>query len=117
MRGVLVPKLTPRSCVARAPISGHPEVEEIVQQPAYKAFIHLAQFRFEARFKTWLIRIGLNEARQWRRKHAALRLIEFTPPAFSELSISDQPPSPVIQYQKNQSHALLGDPPARHPEN
>jgi len=105
---LIAPHLTALSCVVRATIGGHPEVEDIVQQTAYKAFIHLAQFRFEARFKTWLIRIGLNEARQWRRKYASLRLIEFTPLAFSELPIADQSPSPLIEYQRSETTARLG---------
>src|SRR5260370_7623374 len=108
---LIAPQLTSLSCVVRATIGGHPEVEDIVQQTAYKAFIHLAQFRFEARFKPWLIRIGLNEARQGRRKQASLRLIEFTPLAFSELSIADLRPSPFIEYQSTDT---LSRPPATH---
>src|SRR5438105_13295788 len=80
---LITPYLTPLSRVVRATVGGRPEVEDIVQQTALKAFTHLAQFRFEAGFRTWLIQIGLNEARQGRRKCFRSPLVEFTPLALS----------------------------------
>ena len=44
---LIAPHLTPLSRMVRARIGGHPEVEDIVQQTALKAFTQLAQFRFE----------------------------------------------------------------------
>jgi DNA-directed RNA polymerase specialized sigma24 family protein len=87
---LIAPHIPPLSRRVRAVIGNHPEVEDIVQQTALKAFTHLAQFRFEAAFKTWLIQIGLNEARQWLRKYSSSRFSELTSSAFSELSIPDQ---------------------------
>src|SRR5258708_39640506 len=111
---LIAPHLTALSCVVRAPIGGHPEVEDSVQHTAYKAFIHLAHFRFEARFKTSLIRIGLNEARQWRRKHASLRLIEVTPLTSHELLIAVYRPPPLMQYQRSETISLRGTATAQH---
>jgi Sigma-70 region 2 len=51
---------TDEAALIRKIVDG-PEVEDIVQQTALKAFTHLSQFRFEAGFRTWLIQIGLNE--------------------------------------------------------
>jgi RNA polymerase sigma-70 factor (ECF subfamily) len=113
---LIAPHLTPLSRTVRARIGGHPEVEDIVQQTALKAFTHLAQFRFEAGFRTWLIRIGVNEARKWRRKYAWSRVMECTPHAFSELPIADQSHSPLIEYQRSESSAQLHAALARLPE-
>jgi RNA polymerase sigma factor (sigma-70 family) len=113
---LIAPHLTPLSRIVRATIGGHPEIEDIVQQTALKAFTHLAQFRFEAGFKTWLIKIGLHEARQWQRKHASSRFLEFTPRTFSELAIADQSHSPLIEYQRSETGAQLSAALARLPE-
>jgi RNA polymerase sigma factor (sigma-70 family) len=113
---LIAPHLTALSRIVRATIGGRPEVEDIVQQAALKAFTHLAQFRFEAGFKTWLIQIGLNEARQWRRKYASSQFLEFTPHEFSELLIADQSHSPLIKYQRSETDAQLGAALARLPE-
>jgi len=91
---LIAPHLAPLSRIVRATLGAHPEVEDVVQQTALKAFTHLAQFRFEAGFRTWLIQIGLNEARQWWRKHASSPLVESTHPVFAEAPIADQSRSP-----------------------
>jgi RNA polymerase sigma-70 factor (ECF subfamily) len=113
---LIAPHLTPLSRVVRVTIGGHPEVEDIVQQTALKAFTHLRQFRFEAGFRTWLIQIGLNEARQWLRKYASPRFLDLTPTAFSDLFIPDQGHSPLIEYQKHETGAEVGAALAHLPE-
>jgi RNA polymerase sigma-70 factor (ECF subfamily) len=105
---LIAPHLNALLRIVRATIGGHAEVEDIVQQTALKAFTHIAQFRFEAGFRTWLIQIGLNEARQWRRKRASSRLLEFTPPRLPELCIADQNHSPLIEYQRSEAGAQVG---------
>src|SRR6266852_3638006 len=54
---LIAPHLPPLSRIVRAKIGSRPEVEDIVQQTALKALTHLEQFRFDASFRTWLIRI------------------------------------------------------------
>ncbi|HYX52190.1 MAG TPA: sigma-70 family RNA polymerase sigma factor [Candidatus Limnocylindrales bacterium] len=44
------------------------DAEEVAQEAFLKAFSHLAGFRRESKFSTWLIQIALNEARMKRRK-------------------------------------------------
>ncbi|HLW32394.1 MAG TPA: RNA polymerase sigma factor [Aequorivita sp.] len=44
------------------------DVEDVMQDTYIKAFEKLYQFKNEAKFSTWLIRIGINEALQRRRK-------------------------------------------------
>jgi RNA polymerase sigma-70 factor (ECF subfamily) len=43
-------------------ITGSPEdAEDVLQETFLKAFQHLPEFREDARFYTWLVRIGVNE--------------------------------------------------------
>src|SRR5579862_7540034 len=39
------------------------DAEDVAQEAFLKAFHHLASFRAEAKFSTWLVGIALNEAR------------------------------------------------------
>src|SRR5690242_11174511 len=48
----------------RSLVSDEEEVEELMQQAYVLAFTRLQQFARGARFSTWLLRIGLNEALQ-----------------------------------------------------
>jgi RNA polymerase sigma-70 factor, ECF subfamily len=47
------------------------DAEDAVQEAMLKALKNLGQFRFEAKFSTWLIQITINEARMRRRKQNA----------------------------------------------
>jgi RNA polymerase sigma-70 factor (ECF subfamily) len=111
---LIAPHLIPLLRIVRATMGGHPEVDDIVQQTVLKAFMHLTQFRFEAGFRTWLIQIGFNEARQWRRKYTSSPFVEFTPTA--ELPFADQSNSPLIEYQRSETSAQLDAALARLPE-
>ena len=44
------------------------DAEEVAQESALKAYLHLDQLADDDRFKAWLLRIAVNEARQRRRK-------------------------------------------------
>ena len=48
------------------------DAEDAAQEAVLKAFTNLHQFRGEARFSTWLIRIALNEARSRIRRQATV---------------------------------------------
>ena len=104
---LIAPHLTTLLRIVGATIGGHLEVEDIVQQTALKAFTHLRQFRFEARFSTWLIRIGLNEVRTWRRKCASSRLLALDLPTLTQLPVADQRHSPLIECQRNEASLRL----------
>jgi RNA polymerase sigma-70 factor, ECF subfamily len=112
---LIAPHLTVLSRMVQATIGGHPEVEDIVQKTVLKAFTHLEQFRFEAAFRTWLIQIALNEARQWRRTYARSRYLEFTPRELSELPIADPSHSPLVECLRSETDAQLGAALARLP--
>jgi RNA polymerase sigma-70 factor (ECF subfamily) len=54
------------------------DAEEVTQEALFKAFKNLSQFRGDAKFSTWIVRIAINEARQClrRQKRAAEQSIE-----------------------------------------
>ena len=105
---LIAPHLRPLLRIVRATIGSHPDVEDIIQQTVLKAFTHLAQFRFEASFRTWLVRIGLNEARAWRRqKCAASRSLALDPTILAQLPVADESHSPWTEYQRTETNVLL----------
>ena len=57
------------------------DAEDVAQEAFLKAFHHLATFRSEAKFSTWLVGIALNEARSRLRHEAVMRMesIDDTP--------------------------------------
>lgn len=54
--------------VARAILPDDATAEDAVQETYLKAFSNLATYRGEAAFSTWITRIAVNEAYQWRRR-------------------------------------------------
>jgi RNA polymerase sigma-70 factor, ECF subfamily len=54
--------------IAFAILRNEADAEDAVQDAFLKAFKHLAQFRSESRFSTWLIQVVINEARLRLRK-------------------------------------------------
>jgi RNA polymerase sigma-70 factor (ECF subfamily) len=55
--------------MAFAILRNEADAQDAAQDSLFKAFKHLAQFRSEARFSTWLIQVTLNEARMRLRKN------------------------------------------------
>ena len=53
---------------ALALLRNEADAEDCAQEAMLKAFKNIRQFRFEAKFSTWLIQIAVNEARMRRRK-------------------------------------------------
>jgi RNA polymerase sigma-70 factor (ECF subfamily) len=104
---LIAPHLKPLLRIIQATIGGHPDVEDIVQQTALKALTHLEQFRFEASFRTWLIQIGLNEARQWRRKSASSRFLALDFPTLAQFPATDESHSPLVECQRSEAVVRL----------
>lgn len=46
-----------------------PDIEDLLQNTFLKAWVRLSSFRFEASFRTWLLRVALNEVFQHYRYH------------------------------------------------
>jgi RNA polymerase sigma-70 factor (ECF subfamily) len=53
---------------AHSVLQNEADAEDVAQEAFLKAFAHLATFRKESKFSTWLIQIAVNEARMRRRK-------------------------------------------------
>ena len=51
------------------------DIQDIMQDTYIKAFEKLYQFKMESKFSTWLIRIGINEALQRKRKSSKYQTI------------------------------------------
>jgi RNA polymerase sigma-70 factor (ECF subfamily) len=91
----------------QARMGNDPDVDDVAQQAVFKAFTHLDQFRFEAGFRTWLIRIALNEVIQnWRRRIAS-RTVVMEPSAIAATSIADPKDSPFNLCARRQTARLL----------
>ena len=57
-------------------ITGNREdAEDVLQETFLKAFEHLADFREDSRFYTWIVRIGVNEALMKLRKRRAEKMV------------------------------------------
>jgi RNA polymerase sigma-70 factor (ECF subfamily) len=99
---LIAPHIKPLLRTLRATIGSHTDAEDIIQQTVLKAFTHLEQFRFQASFRTWLIRIGLNEAHQWRRKCASSRSVAIDPTVLTQLPDADENHSPFVECQRSE---------------
>jgi RNA polymerase sigma-70 factor (ECF subfamily) len=61
----------------RAVLRDETEAEDVMQQAYVSAFTHLDQFAAQAKFSTWLLRIGVNEALgRLRQRHRHLELAD-----------------------------------------
>jgi RNA polymerase sigma-70 factor (ECF subfamily) len=85
-----------RRCWAKAyrlaeSLVGSADAEDVVVEAFVQAWQALPRFREQASFGTWLFRIVLNQARQWRRKQATVPVepIEAESEEGEELSLRD----------------------------
>ena len=60
--------------VCRRVLRNEADAEDVAQEAFLKAYCHLASFRGEAKFSTWLVGIALNEARGRLRRDGAVRM-------------------------------------------
>lgn len=111
---LVAPHLTVLFRILQRRFGPHPDIEDIVQQAMLKALVHLHQFRAESSFQTWLVRIGLNEARQWQRGKATSRVVPLEPAASH--AIRDQRMLPSAECQRNEIIARVRSAAARLPE-
>jgi RNA polymerase sigma-70 factor, ECF subfamily len=91
----------------RARMGNDADIDDVAQQAIFKAFTHLDQFRYEGGFRTWLIRIALNEVIQnWRRRFAS-RSVALEPSAIAAASVTDPKDSPFNLCVRSQIAGLL----------
>jgi RNA polymerase sigma factor (sigma-70 family) len=66
--GELIDSLRPKLRGSARAITRNPdEVEDAIQNAALRAYLRLGQLRSDSRFAPWIMRITVNEARQYRR--------------------------------------------------
>jgi RNA polymerase sigma-70 factor, ECF subfamily len=88
------------------------DAEDVVQEALLKAFQHLGQFREDAKFSTWLIRIVLNQALMMPRKRQPLREVSIDQDFQSEdgnlpIDVADWAPNPEGLYRAVELRAIL----------
>jgi RNA polymerase sigma factor (sigma-70 family) len=105
------PYLTPLNRLARMRLRSESEAEDVVQQSVLRAFCHLAKFRRDASFKTWLCAIAFNEVNQLRRVQAVVS-VRHLHEGYAGPSSS----SPDLQFQRRQEAERLHQALARLPE-
>jgi RNA polymerase sigma-70 factor, ECF subfamily len=83
------------------------ETDDVVQQTILNAFARLKQFRFEARFRTWLIKIATNEVLQWRRRRATSKVDLLDRNGFIRLQLADRALSPLREFERVETAGLF----------
>jgi RNA polymerase sigma factor (sigma-70 family) len=104
---LLKPHLAPLSRVVEAKMGTHTDVDDVVQQTLLKAYLHLEQFRNEARFSTWLIGIALHEILQRHRLLWSSRIVSMHPAALCKFQDSEETASPYKQLERMETNNLL----------
>jgi RNA polymerase sigma factor (sigma-70 family) len=93
--------------VVRTKMGHDPDIDDVTQQAVFKAFTHLEQFRFEGGFRTWLIRIALNEVIQNWRRRVASRSVAMEPSDLAAVSVADPKDSPFTLCMRSQTARML----------
>jgi RNA polymerase sigma-70 factor (ECF subfamily) len=94
-------------------ITGSPEdAEDVLQETFLKAFEHLPEFRADARFYTWIVRIAVNEALMKLRKRRASREVpvedsEDDEGAVTVREFADWKPNPEQQLARAELENIL----------
>jgi RNA polymerase sigma-70 factor (ECF subfamily) len=113
---LLAPHLTAVRRMVRSMARNESDAEDILQQTLLKAFAHLDQFRFDASFKTWLIRIAINETRQVHRKSSTRLTSLVEQNVLDGLLVTDERESPQNVCQRKEIserlHVILARMPA-----
>jgi len=86
-------------CIAQNLVHNREDAEEVVQETFLKAFRHLDQFRADAKFSTWLIRIAMNQSLMMLRKLSSAKEVSIDRDGQSEednlpIDLSDWAPNP-----------------------
>lgn len=93
--------------VVRGIVAQDDEAEDVVQQAYVTAFDKLAQFRGDAQFSTWLIRIAVNEAYGRIRKRKNRRLVSLVE---TEQNVDTEPePTPEDEAYRREMTKILED--------
>jgi RNA polymerase sigma-70 factor, ECF subfamily len=104
---LIAPHLDAVRRTVRARMGNDPDIDDVAQQAVFKAYTRLEQFRFEGGFRTWLIRIALNEVIQNWRRRVASRSVMMAPSDLAAVSAADPKDSPFNLCVRSQTAKLL----------
>jgi RNA polymerase sigma-70 factor (ECF subfamily) len=93
----------------RARMRNDADAQDVIQETLLKAFKHLAQFRFEASFRTWLCQIAINQVCQTRRDAASWRIADLDEREFEHMLVSDRQDSIEARCERLESGQMLGE--------
>jgi RNA polymerase sigma-70 factor, ECF subfamily len=89
------------------------DAEDAMQEAFLKAYAHLAGFKEDSRFYTWLVRIAANEALMRLRKRRPNQVSLDEPIAGDDdlipRDVEDWGPSPEQRYAQSELHGILDD--------
>jgi RNA polymerase sigma-70 factor (ECF subfamily) len=94
-------------------ITGNREdAEDVLQETFLKAFEHLAAFREDSRFYTWIVRIGVNEALMKLRKRRAEKMVPMEDAVVEDGEViprefTDWKPNPEQQLTRTELEGIL----------
>jgi len=94
-------------------LTGNPQdAEDVLQEAFLKAFLHLPEFREDARFYTWLVRIAINEGLMRLRKQRADKSVPIEDAEGEEgetlpREFADWRPDPEEQYKQAEIEQIL----------
>jgi RNA polymerase sigma-70 factor (ECF subfamily) len=88
------------------------DAEEVLQEAFLKAFVHLADFREDSRFYTWLVRIAVNEGLMKLRKRRSDKSVPIEDSVDEEGEVmprefADWKPNPEEQYAQAEIEEIL----------
>jgi RNA polymerase sigma factor (sigma-70 family) len=107
LENLIEPHLDALWRTVKAKVRDDADTDDIVQVAVFKALTHLGQYRFEASFRSWLIKIALNETSQLWRKRSASRSVPWDPRAIAGLKVVDPKESPFNACLRAQDARLL----------
>lgn len=92
--------------------SNREDAEDVLQETFLKAFEHLADFREDARFYTWIVRIGVNEALMKLRKRRSEKVVPMEDMVGDEGEVmprefADWKPNPEQQLTRTELEGIL----------
>jgi RNA polymerase sigma-70 factor, ECF subfamily len=88
------------------------DAEDVVQEAFLKAFLHLGQFREDAKFSTWLTRIAMNQSLMMLRNRRPTREVSIDNDFQSDdgnlpIDVEDWAPNPEHLYRATQLREIL----------
>jgi RNA polymerase sigma-70 factor, ECF subfamily len=100
--------------IAQNVMHNREDAEEVVQETFLKAFQHLSQFRADAKFSTWLIRIAMNQSLMMLRKLRSAREVSIDKDSQSDerdlpIDVADWAPNPEQLYGAAELLEILRD--------